>query len=67
MVSEHAGIGVMTGAHTDAEVSTRFVWITGWTPHPLLKQGSAVREFVAVWPEVSAPVSGTMSVVMSSP
>ncbi len=67
MVSECAGLGAMTSGHIDAGVSTRFVWITGWTPHPLLEQGSIVRESVAIWPEVSAPLSAVMSVFVTCP
>lgn len=46
-VSEHTGRVAVTGGQIDAGVSTRFVWITGWTPHPLDFQGADVREVVA--------------------
>ena len=67
MVSECAGLGAMTSGHIDAGVSTRFVWITEWTPHPLLEQGLIVRESVAIGPEVSASLPATKSVAVVSP
>lgn len=65
MVSEYAGVRAITSGHIDAGVSTRFVWMTGWTPHPLLEQGSIVRESVAIWPQQTAPLSGLLA--MASP
>jgi len=57
----------MTGAQMDAGVSTQFVWITGWTPHPLDFQGSVVRESVAVWAQQATLLSDLLAVAVSGP